>query len=310
MWGCRGGEGKGGLRLIVGRKGLFCILLPFALGGCVSARKETEEVPPVVNMAPGRVSPPFTLGERLTYDAYYGLVRAGTATVVVEDIVEICGRATYHIVLTAKTTPAFSKILKVDDRVETFIDKDKFIPWKFAKTLNEGDYRCDEETILDQENHRGHYRSNRSGYTKDYELPERCQDTLSIFCFLRLLSYRVGEKFLVKVMADEKIWDVAVAVKEKVRKTIYRGGSYDTFLLVPNVGFDAGALRKGRSRVWITADDRKLIVCVKTKLAFGYLTFALVKLDNIYEVPEEKEEGARGSGRTWRDCFGDEKKSR
>lgn len=264
---------------------MLCLLLALTLGGCVSARKAAEQPPLVVT--PTRLSPPFKLGERLTYDAYYGLILVGKATLVVQDIVEICGRAAYHIVLTAKTTPAFSKIFHVDDRIETFLDIQEFIPWKFVKVLKEGDYRCDEETILDQENHLGHFRSNRSGYTEDYDLPEKCQDTLSVFYFLRLLPYDVGEKFLLKVTADEKIWDVAVEVMERARKTIYRGGDYDTFLLMPDVELDSGSLRKGRARVWISTDERKLIVCVKTKLSFGYLTLALINVDNIYQCQEQ-----------------------
>jgi hypothetical protein len=264
-------------------RGLSSILLAIALGGCVAGTKPVEQPPPVVSLPPQGGSAPFVLGERLTYDAYYGLIHAGTATLLVQDLVEVCGKPTYHIVLTAKTSPTFSKIFKVDDRIETFIDQQEFFPWKFAKLLYEGDYRCDEETILDQANHVGHYRSNRSGYTKDYEIPERCQDTLSVFYFLRLLDYSPGQEFLLKVMADEKIWDVAVSVKERVKRTIYRGASYDTFLLTPNIAFDSGSLRKGIARLWISTDPRKLIVCIKSKLAFGYLTFALVKVDNIYD---------------------------
>jgi hypothetical protein len=271
-------------------KRAFCILLAVVLGGCVSARKRAEELRQVAMPATGSVLPPFQPGERLTYDAYYGFIRAATATLVVEDVVEVCGRPTYHIVFTAKTIPGFSKIFNVDDRIETFIDAEQFIPWKFAKNLKEGDYRCDEETILDQENHLGHYRSNRSGYTKEYELPERCQDTLSMFYLLRVLSYRVGDELLMKVMADEEIWDVGFGVREEVRRTVYRGGSYDTFLLDFNVAFDSGSLRKGSSRVWITTDERRLIACVKTKLPFGYLTLALLKVENLREPLERKRE--------------------
>lgn len=249
----------------------------------MSAGKLAEKTATVPEPKPERLSPPFRVGERLTYEVYYGLVRAGTATLVVHDVVQVCGRPTYHVVLTATTTPTFSKIFRVNDKIESYIDTEEFIPRKFAKVQEEGDYRHDEVTILDQEHHLGHYRSNRSGYTKDYEIPERCQDTLSIFYFLRLLWYGIGDRFVVKVMADEKIWDVAFQVKEAVRRTIYRGGSYDTFLLEADANFDAGTLRKGRGRLWITMDERKLIVCVKTKLAFGYLTLAMVKADNIYE---------------------------
>jgi hypothetical protein len=272
-----------GIRFTRGKKMVFGVFLAMTLGGCVSVRKIIEEVPPVVRLAPGALTPPFELGERLTYNVYYGFIRVGTATLVIEEVAQVCSRQTYHVVLTAKTTPTFSTIYRVDDRIETFIGEEEYIPWKFAKDLKEGDYRCDEETILDQEYHLGHYRSNRSGYTEDYEIPERCQDTLSTFYFLRLLSYSVGERFLVKVMADEKIWDVVFEVKERARRSVPGGGSYDTFVLASDADFDSGSLRKGSGSVWISTDERKLIVLIKTKLSFGHLTLALVKVDNIYQ---------------------------
>ncbi len=267
----------------------LCILLALALGGCASAKKSARTYPFVAESALTSSSPPpFRVGERLTYDVYYGLIRAGTSILAVEDIVEVCGRPTYHIVLTARTSPAFSKFISVEDRIETYVDTENFIPWKFAKNLKEGDYRCNEETFFDQENHRGHYRSLRSGRTKEYDLPERCQDTLSIFYFLRLLPYGVGDTFSVNVMADEKIWEVRVEVKELEQKTVYRGGSYDTYLLYSNAGFDSGSLRKGTGRVWISNDDPKRIVLLKTRHKFGHVTLALVKTENVYDNPKEE----------------------
>jgi len=271
------------------RNRAFCILVVLLQGGCVSRARLPVLPPPVAEAETPAASVPFKVGERLTYDVYYGLIHAGTAVLLVEDIVEVCGRPTYRVVFTGKTSPAFSRIYTVDDRVETFIDVQELIPWKFVKSLREGDYKHDEETILDQQNHLGHYCNKRTGYTKDYELPEKCQDSLSVFYFCRLLSYAVGDKFTLKVMADEEIWDVAVEVAERVNRTIYRGGTYDTFLLVPDVNFDVGTLARGKGRLWISTDDRKLIVCLKTKLTFGYLTFALVKVENIYEGVGEAE---------------------
>jgi hypothetical protein len=261
----------------------MCIVVALAVGGCASQRKPTEGqfsvgVPEVVG-----ASVPFRVGERLTYDVYFGLMRAATAEVVLQEIVNVGDRPTYHIVLTVNTTPTFSKIFKVDDKVETYVDTEQFIPLKFAKSQHEGDYDHEEVSTLDQTNHQGHYESLTSGMEKDYDLPDRCQDSLSVLCLLRLLPLEVGKTFAMKVMADEEIWEVRVKVEGEVKRTIYQGGSYDTFLLVANVNFDAGTLQKGRGRLWLTTDERRLLVCLKTKLAFGYLTFAMVKADNIYE---------------------------
>jgi hypothetical protein len=274
-------------RIVLAARELLALGLAIWLGGCVSARKAEEEAAPIAEAE--RVSAPFRVGERLTYEAYYGLLRAGTVTLTVQDVVEVCARPTYHVVMTLRSTPTFSNLLDVDDRVESYIDTDDLVPWKFAKVQVEGDYEHDEMTILDQENHWGHYRSNGSGFTKDYEIPEKCQDTLSIFYFVRLLSYDVGQRFVVKVMADEKIWDLAFEVKAAARRTIYRGGSYDTYVVESDACFDAGTLRKGTGRLWITMDEMKRIVCVKTKLSFGYLTLAMVGAENIYENPWAQE---------------------
>lgn len=286
-------------------KRLLNMLLSVTLAGCVSSPKTDEKA--AAPRLPEELSAPFRVGERLTYDVYYGLIFAGTATLVIENIVAVCGRMTYHVMLTAKTSPAFSNVFRVNDRIESYIDVERFIPWKFAKVQEEGDYRHDEVSILDQGNHLGHYRSNRTGYTKEYEIPEGCQDTLSVFYFMRLVPYEVGETVTLKVMADERIWDARFETKEVTKRTIYRGGTYETFLVESDASFDMGALQKGEGRLWVSTDERRLPVCIKTRLTFGNLTLALVKADNIYENPqgnesklgsemsEGSEKGVRGS---------------
>lgn len=263
------------------------LLLALTLGGCVSGPKKDEKA--AATLLPPKVSAPFRVGERLTYEAYYGLIFAGTATLIVQDIVEVCGRMTYHVVLTAKTSPAFSKFFRVNDRIESYIDVERFVPWRFAKVQEEGDYRHDEVSILDQRNHLGHYRSNRTGYTKDYQLPEGCQDTLSVFYFIRLVPYEVGKAVTLKVMADERIWDARFETKEVTTRTIYRGGTHETFLVESDASFDMGALQKGEGRLWVSTDEKRLPVCIKTRLTFGNLTLAMVKADNIYENSQANE---------------------
>lgn len=280
-----------GIRKMVGTdclKRLLNILLPLTLAGCVSTPKKDEKSAAAARL-PQELSAPFRVGERLTYEVYYGLIFAGTATLIVQDIVEVCGRMTYHVVLTARTSPAFSKVFRVNDRIETYIDVERFVPWKFAKVQEEGDYRHDEVSILDQRNHLGHYRSNRTGYTKEYTLPEECQDTLSVFYFIRLVPYEVGKTITLKVMADERIWDAAFKTKEVTKRTIYRGGTHETFLVESDASFDMGALQKGEGRLWVSTDERRLPVCIKTRLTFGNLTLAMVKADNIYENRQGKE---------------------
>ena len=231
--------------------------------------------------------PPYRLGEKLTYDAYYGLIYVGTLKMWVKELVEIDGHETYHVVLRMRTTDTFSKIFRIDDTIETFIDTEKLYPRRFIKKINEGNYHCDEITDFDQENGTAHFKSNLNLSEKEYEIETGTQDSLSLIYHLRTLNYTVGETKKIKVMAEEKLQSFEMKVLRKVRKSIYRGATYGTFHLLIRSKSKVGILRRGRAWMWISDRSEQYMVSLRTKMPFGYLTCVLVKKENTTEKHEE-----------------------
>ena len=85
----------------------------------------------------------FQVGEYLTFDIVYGIIKAGTATMSIPDTQWVNERPCYHIVTTAESSPFFSTFYRVEETLESLIDTEGIFPWRFEKHLREGKYRAD-----------------------------------------------------------------------------------------------------------------------------------------------------------------------
>ncbi len=232
---------------------------------------------------------PFTVGEKLHFDLYIGLILAGKATLAVQDIVEINGHKTYHCVLKLKSTKGFSKIFFVDDTIETFIDVDKLFPRRYISKIRHGKRHKDHLYELDQDNGIGHFTSFNKGKKIDFQLEQGAQDTLSLIYYIRSLNYRVGDRRLIPVMSNRKNYAVKIFVARKVRKSIYGGRRYDTFELSSKAEFEGSFLQGKKGRMWLSLDERKLPVCIRSSLPVGSMTLALVKVEDGENKEKEYE---------------------
>ena len=85
----------------------------------------------------------FSVGEKLTFKVRYGFIRAGTATMEVMKDKMIRGKPVYHIQTRAESASGFSWIYKVEDVIDSYMDKMGLFSWKFEKRLREGSYMVD-----------------------------------------------------------------------------------------------------------------------------------------------------------------------
>src|SRR5262245_53549115 len=67
---------------------------------------------------------PFALGERLVYQVRYFGVEVGFAAIEVARFVELGGRRYAHLVGTARTNEFWTRLFRVDDRTEAWVDLD------------------------------------------------------------------------------------------------------------------------------------------------------------------------------------------
>ncbi len=213
----------------------------------------------------------FGPGERLEFSVGYGVINAGTAVMEIPDMVKEEGRKCYHIVSTAQSNKFFSVFFKVDDKVESFMESYGLYSLRYDKHLREGKFKSDVSMTFDQENHLALY----NGGKDTFQVPEYVQDVLSAFYFVRTQDLEVGKSILVDNHTDKKTYPLEVKVlrKEKVKVV---AGEFNCFVVEPLLKTPGLFEQKGKLTVWLTDDERKMPVLMKSKVIIGSISTELV----------------------------------
>jgi hypothetical protein len=219
-----------------------------------------------------RLGLPFAPGERLVFSIEYGIVRAGTATLEVRPMTAYRGRSCYHIASSTQSSSFFDNVYKVRDRIETLVDAGSFVTWRYRKVLREGSYKADHEAVYDQAAGRARYADG-----KWVEFPPRALDALGAFYFARTQPLVPGTSFYVAHHGDKKSFYLQVRVLARERIKV-PAGTFDCVAIEPLVR-DAGPFRQqGRLTIWVTDDERRIPVLMKSKVAVGSIDAALQQI--------------------------------
>lgn len=126
----------------------------------------------------------FGDGEWFKFRVHYGFVTAGYATLQVDDAV-LNGKEVYHIKGEGKTMGVSRLFFKVEDDYQSYIDKDKDIPYRFIRKIDEGGYTKDIQIDFDWRT-RMAVVHNKEKNTKDFvSFSQEAQDMVSAFYYLR-----------------------------------------------------------------------------------------------------------------------------
>lgn len=212
----------------------------------------------------------FGVGERFEFSVGYGPINAGTAVMEISEIVKLNGRKCYHIVSTAKSNKVFSVFFKVDDKVESFMDVHELYSLRYDKHLREGKFKADISMIFDQKNHLAIY----NGGKDTFEVAEYVQDVLSAFYFVRTQELTVGKSIFVENHTDKKNYPLEVKVLRKEKKKV-EAGEFDCVVVQPILKTPGIFEQKGSLTVWLTNDEVKMPVLMKSKVIIGSISTEL-----------------------------------
>jgi hypothetical protein len=219
--------------------------------------------------------PGFRVGEKLTYSIRWLGLPVATAVFCIEEKTRLNGREVYHIIYTAKSNKFASTFYKVEDEIHTYIDVENLYPLRFEKHLREGGYRMDEIVEYDQVNHRASYKSERRIKKKrtitdvKISIPPASQDPLSCLYYFRRLNadkIKTGHSIPILVNTEEKNWELEVKILETKHIEVLNMGDYNAVLVEPTAKFQGIFVRKGRIWIWLSTDERRLPLILKTKV--------------------------------------------
>lgn len=203
----------------------------------------------------------FGVGERLEFSVKYGKLPAGVAVLEIPKIIDYDGHQCYEITSVAETNNVVSVFYKVRDTVMTIVDVDGIFPRKFWKKLHEGGYQTERTTIFDQKNH---YAITGNDTIPTYTF---VQDAFSSLYYARTQELSPGQDIFIDTHTGKKNYALKLKVlkREKVKVP---AGEFKTIKVEPVMREEGIFKAKGRIWVWLTDDQYKMPVMMKTEVFF------------------------------------------
>lgn len=219
----------------------------------------------------------FREGEKLTFDVKFGFVTAGIAVMQIPKIKRISGRNAYHVTFEVNSIPSFDWIYKVRDRYETYLDTAGIFPWRFEQHIREGNFSKDFSAFFD-------HRKKKARTSKgEYDIPLYVNDIVSAFYLARTFDYskmKVGDRVELHNFYNDKVYDLDVKYLGKERITV-AAGTFDCIMVEPLVQEGGLFKSEGNIIIWLTDDDIKMPVKVKTKVVIGSIDAELTAYQGL-----------------------------
>lgn len=233
----------------------------------------------------------FKVGEKLTFAVRYGFITAGHATMEVEDMITVRDSfPAYKIVTTAQSTSTFDLFFKVRDRVESVLDSSGIFSWEFRKYLREGGYKFDLSVEYDQvygkayvemiRYHNEEPLQIRKKENFELPVPKYVIDVLGAFYYVRTQELRTGEPIFLTNHDNKKIYDLKIIVQKRERIKV-KAGEFNCIVVQPMLEGDAIFKQKGKLWVWLTDDELKIPVQMKSKAFIGSVVTELIEIEGI-----------------------------
>ncbi len=268
--------GRGRARLALSLAALSCIVHGAHTARAATAHDDSVDVTSsIVLPAPGEtevlpaLSRPFRPGESLKFSVQWGPVHAGTATLEVPSLLEWNGHPAYRLVARAESNAFVSRFYKVRNYIESIWDKDDNFSYRYTEDRHEGKYTEINEIVFDQVRNEARYKDGRT-----FPVPPRVQDALSAFYYARTQALPIGGSLIFDYHASRKSQPLEVRVLGRERVTT-PAGTFNCVGIEPLLRAGGVFKNKGKLWIWLTDDDRRMPVMMRSKVAIGSVSVIL-----------------------------------
>lgn len=224
---------------------------------------------------------PFPIGEKLLYQVRWGAIPAAHATLEVMPLAGDHGSPALHFVMTARTNEFADLFYKFRTRVDSFAEPDLSRSLGFTKQEQERSRIRNEDVHFDWEKMKTLVTEGDGKPRHGVDLVPGTVDPLSVFYAFRIRPLEKGKVLDVPVSDGKKLARGTARVVDREEITVH-GRVYDCFVVEPDLKDLGGVFRKspGASmRIWVTADELRLPVRVRSKVVVGYFTADLVAVE-------------------------------
>ncbi|HPE83052.1 MAG: DUF3108 domain-containing protein [Aequorivita sp.] len=222
-------------------------------------------------------------GEYFKFRVHYGFVTAGYATLKVKST-SIKGKEVFHVRGYGETVGVSKWFFKVEDDYQSYIDKEKDIPYRFLRKIDEGGYTKDIQIDFNHSNNKATVNDKKHNETTVFSFPEETQDMISAFYYLRnkldTENIKEGDIVEMNMFFDKENYKFRLKfLGKEILDTNF--GRVRTLIFRPYVQSGRVFKEKESLTVWISDDKNKIPLLVKADLAVGSLKATLTEFKGL-----------------------------
>jgi hypothetical protein len=223
---------------------------------------------------------PFGVGEKLTYQIFWGPFVVGRASLEVAGVELMDGHDCYHLVAKAKTSGLIDLLFPVDSTVESWLDREGLFARKYAENRTEGKHRTSGETHYDYARMEAVTTNNITGRGKRLALDQHVQDVVSSIYVMRARKLLLNSDQTFMINAGATNYNVTIHPDQRKSIWVRPVGDVQALRIEPNPTLSVVSANKGRMWFWMSDDARRLPLLVSSELKLGnakLVLFSIVK---------------------------------
>jgi hypothetical protein len=228
----------------------------------------------IVNSSFSQEVSSFDTGEWFKFKmSYSGWMKAGNATLIIKDDI-INKKPVYHVVGKGWTTGAIKWFFKVEDRYESYFDKQTGLPYKFIRDIDEGGHTKNLEIDFDQINNKAYIHDKKHDTNVIIDTKPNIQDMVSAYYYLRnkikVDSLTPGDEIITDMFFDKENYGFKLKYlgKEVIRTNF---GKVKTLKFRPYVMAGRVFKEEESLTLWVSNDKNRIPLRIKADLAIGSL---------------------------------------
>lgn len=230
---------------------------------------------------------PFRVGETVVHDVSYFKISAGQLTLKVNPFAQVNERKAYSFVTQLETYPRFSSMVyAVDDRIVTLMDFDLMVPRVFTLHVKETSQVREARSYFDFDKLEARYWEKKIT-TKNNEVEEKrqqweilpwSQNVFSAIFYMRTFAWEDGKEYLFRVADNEE--NLVFRGRVERRETIDTdAGQFKAIVIKPQIIAKGIFKPVGDIFIWLSDDDRKIVLRIESKIKIGTLVSEIVKYE-------------------------------
>lgn len=215
---------------------------------------------------------PWVAGEYLEYSVKFGPVPAGSGRMQVVGRDTLRGRPTWHLRFDFSGGVSWLGA-RVNDSYDSWLDAETLNSLRFEQRLNElGKKRNRFYEIFPE---RKRYRLNDEPEDRE-SVPDPLDDA-SFFFFIRTIPLEVGKSYDFNRYFDTRANPVTIRVLRRDTVDV-PAGTFPAIVIQPMIKTNGIFSEGGHAEIWLSDDERRILLQMRTKLPFGSLNLYLRKM--------------------------------